>query len=192
MKKVFLIIIVFASFVCHSQVNGSFLINWVENSNYESDNFSFKIPNFQAENFSFNNEKKAIKLSIKLPISNFLDENSIKITNPVFETVAVEQLGDLNLKNIPNQINATSKNIKARNNSYNLITLSPIVKENNNFKRLKSFSYSINNSNTIVSNKGFNTLSNSVLKSGDWYRFYVEKSGVYKITKSCRRRSYTI
>lgn len=184
MKKVVLIFVVFVSFVCHSQVNGNFLINWVDNSTYASDNFNFKIPNFQVENFSFDSEKKAIQLSIKLPISNFLDENSIKITNPVFETVSAEQLGDLNLKNIPKQISATSKNIKARNKSYNLIVLSPIVKENNIYKRLKSFSYTISKSNTSVSNRGFNTLSNSVLKSGDWYRFYVEKSGIYKITKS--------
>ena len=30
----------------------------------------------------------------------------------------------------------------------------------------------------------FDELSNSVLASGEWYRFYVEKSGIYKITKS--------
>ena len=184
MKNLFLIIMFFTAFVCRSQVNESFLINWIDNTNYSSGELSFKIPTFQTENFSFNSDSRTIQLSIKLPTSAFAAENSIKITNTIFETVSSLQLGDLNLKNIPNQINAISKNIKARNNSYHFVLLSPIIKENNIYKRLKSFSYTINKTDITASNKGFNTLSNSVLKSGDWYRFYVEKSGVYKITKS--------
>ena len=184
MKKVFLIIIIFISVVCKSQVNGDFSINWVENSIFSSDNFRFKIPAFQAENFSFNSDSKTIQLSLKLSTSVFLDENSFKIINPVYEVITNQQLGDLNFKNIPGQINIVSKNIKARNKIYNLIVLSPIIKENNVIKRLKSFSYTINNSNKASNERGINTLSNSVLKSGDWYRFYIEKSGVYKITKS--------
>ena len=184
MKKVFLIIIIFISIACRSQVNGNFSINCIENYIFSSDNFSFKIPTFQAENFSFNSDSKTIQLSIKLSTSVFLDENSIKIINPVYEVITTQQLGDLNFKNIPTQMNVVSKNIQARNKIYNLIVLSPIIKENNVIKRLKSFSYTINNTNNTINKRGINTLSNSVLKSGDWYRFYVEKSGIYKITKS--------
>jgi hypothetical protein len=56
----------------------------------------------------------------------------------------------------------------------------------NGFKRVKSFSYRINTTTakTSPSNKVASTISNSVLATGEWYRFYIEKSGVYKISKS--------
>src|SRR5690606_17039127 len=61
-----------------------------------------------------------------------------------------------------------------------------IIKEGNSFKRVKSFTYSINPSASRIAPLFNNVaaVSNSVLASGDWYRFYVEKSGVYKISKS--------
>ena len=65
--------------------------------------------------------------------------------------------------------------------------MSPIIKDEFGFKRIKSFSYSINggsNSRISQTNKNTGVIYNSVLASGDWFQFYVEKSGVYKISKS--------
>ncbi len=60
------------------------------------------------------------------------------------------------------------------------------MKDNFGYKRIKSFSYNIKSSSSRISqsNKSTSTLLNSVLASGDWYQFYIEKSGVYKISKS--------
>jgi len=52
------------------------------------------------------------------------------------------------------------------------------------FKRVKSFTldYTISNNNRV--NNSVNSIQNSVLSTGNWHRFYVEKSGVYKLSKS--------
>jgi hypothetical protein len=62
----------------------------------------------------------------------------------------------------------------------------PLLKKATHFKKIKSFSYSLSSRENRLSstNNEFNTISNSVLTSGNWYRFYVVKSGVYRITKS--------
>ena len=67
-----------------------------------------------------------------------------------------------------------------------VLVLNPIIKEGSVYKKVISFTYSfqegqanrINNQNVIQST------SNSVLATGNWHRFYVEKSGVYKVSKS--------
>ncbi|HEU4495887.1 MAG TPA: type IX secretion system sortase PorU, partial [Flavobacterium sp.] len=55
------------------------------------------------------------------------------------------------------------------------------------FQRLKSFSYSFSEAasrrTASFSANSTASISNSVLNSGDWYRFYIAKSGVYKITR---------
>ena len=49
-----------------------------------------------------------------------------------------------------------------------------------------SFSYTIqqNSAKAQVYPNNITAIETSVLSTGNWYRFYVQKSGVYKITKS--------
>ena len=73
---------------------------------------------------------------------------------------------------------------RARNQNKGLITISPIIKQGEEFKKILSFSYSYRNSTSNRVNNSVQTISNSVLTSGSWYRFYIQKSGIYKISKS--------
>jgi hypothetical protein len=60
----------------------------------------------------------------------------------------------------------------------------PIVKENTVYKRLKSFTINYSNTTFGKSLQNVNAIQNSVLANGTWHRFYVEKSGVYQVSKS--------
>ena len=97
-------------------------------------------------------------------------------------------MGDLSLENIPEKPNETLKTTISRDTKQTFLSLSPIIKEGNSYKRIRSFSYSTSSSASKSSNSSTfqksNSVYNSVLASGDWYRFYIEKSGVYKISKS--------
>lgn len=145
------------------------------------------IPYFTGDNFRYDNTKKSISLLFKPNYSDY-SNSGVQITNIIYEQVQVSDLGDLSLTNIPKQPNETLKIATSRDQKQGFISLSPIISEGNSFKRIKSFSYSINNtsskSNSSASTSKSAIISNSVLTSGDWYRFYVEKSGVYKISKS--------
>ncbi len=186
MKKAVLFFLIIFSFGVKAQTNGTFKAEWNSGNPVGSGSEIIKVPYFQSKNFYYDDNRKVIFLMLKLPISAEIDEKSLQITNIVYESISASQLGDLDIKSIPSSINANASNSKARNDWFASISLSPIIKDGNGFKKVKSFDYSLARKTTSANfaRRDFSTLSNSVLASGDWYRFYVEKSGVYKISKT--------
>ncbi|RED25443.1 peptidase C25-like protein [Flavobacterium cutihirudinis] len=150
--------------------------------------FKTTIPYFSGNSFRYDITKKNITLLLFLNESGYSNNTSIKISNIVYESVSSNDLGDLAGENIAEKPNETLKIATSRGKKELFLSLSPIIKEGNSFKRIRSFSYSsaentAKNTNTFSTQKN-NSISNSVLATGDWYRFYVEKSGVYKLSKS--------
>lgn len=188
MKQAILLYLFLVPFFLFSQKNGTLTIDWHSKKEMNFGESKTNIPYFTGDNFRYDDTKKSISLLFKPNYSDFSNNNSVQITNIIYEQVQVSDLGDLSLTNIPKQPNETLKIAASRDQKQGFISLSPIISEGNSFKRIKSFSYSINNtsskSNNSVSTLKPAIISNSVLTSGDWYRFYVEKSGVYKISRS--------
>jgi hypothetical protein len=184
--KVKFIFFLFISIAAFSQQKGNITLLWSEKSELSYGPFKYYIPQIKSENFSFDNSKRAVFYSLNLPQTGIIDENSLQITNVIYEDISIADLGDLNSKNIPNSINASLKSSLSRDKIFAFISISPIIKKEDGYKKVISFSY--NFSNNIASRNPQETnnisqISNSVLASGDWFRFYVEKSGVYKISK---------
>jgi len=46
-----------------------------------------------------------------------MDENSLQITNIIYEPISVAELGDLSIKTIPSSINANVKTVKGEKNT---------------------------------------------------------------------------
>lgn len=159
-------------------------IKWTEDNYAYTPELSLKIPNFK-ENFVYNDVRKSILYTKAIPVSSAVDENSIQLLDIVYETIAAEKLGSLSKANIPSSCNPTLINSKARDVSYAIFSFSPIIKENGIFKRIVSLSYSFQSSSTNnVDSRNVNVVSSSVLKSGIWRKFYITKSGIYKISKA--------
>lgn len=169
-----------------AQQKNEIVLNWTDNMKSFVADVKVTIPQFQNEYLDFDFHHKQLFFRYAFPVSGFVPKNSLQIQNVVYESINREQLGDLSVKNIPSSINADISVSKARDERYASLSLSPIIKEGSGFKRIKSFSfsYSIGAEMTTFGVNDFDELSNSVLASGEWYRFYVEKSGIYKITKS--------
>ncbi|UPT69543.1 MAG: type IX secretion system sortase PorU [Flavobacterium sp. JAD_PAG50586_2] len=187
MKKIITICILFTNaFIAISQQQGNISLNWTDKKAFAHGNNSYIIPQFNFENYQFDSYTKSIQYILTLKLNNRVSENSLQITNLVFEPISESQLGDISAKNIPSTFKYTFKSILARDQYLGKITIAPIIKEGSSFKKLVSFSYSINPNASRLQPPPNNTMSieNSVLSSGNWYRFYVQKSGVYKITKS--------
>ena len=185
MKKYLVLVIVLISFGCLAQQKGVVSLQWTEKSDISFETYKVATPRFKSESFYLDASKKEIFLKLNFPLSEATDENSLEISNAVYENISNEQLGDLSIEKIPSQLNATIKNSNARDQKFTLLSLSPIINDGNGFKKLISFSYSFNYKTSRITQieSSRNAISNSVLASGDWYRFYVEKSGVYKISK---------
>ena len=171
-----------------SQEKKDVTIDWSENTKITYDSFVFNTPQFQLDNFYLDLANKSIYYNLKFPVSSLVDENSLVISNLVYESIIESDLKDLSKNEIPNKPNATIKNSIARDLNFVFLSISPIVKTNEGFKKIKSFSFSYSTETKARPNnttaRDFNTISNSVLSDGSWYRFYVEKSGVYKVSKT--------
>ncbi|MFV5686472.1 type IX secretion system sortase PorU [Flavobacterium sp. GB2R13] len=186
MKKIILVYLSLISFVSFAQIKGDVTIEWLEKKEMFFGDFKVAVPQFSGNSYYFDFSKKAIIYTLKISESASFDENDLQITNIVYESIPTPQLGELALENIPKTPNPSLKNTNSRDIKQAFLSLSPIVKDDFGYKRIKSFSYSIKSSSSRVlqSNKSTSAISNSILASGDWYQFYVEKSGVYKISKS--------
>jgi len=186
MKKYFLITAIFFCLFSYAQERKTVSIDWVTDGVYKHNQaFEFRIPNFKSEFFNFSDQNKTILFSQKFKSDNEIDENSLAVSNIVFESISSESLGELDKKLIKSSISPIIYNSKARDDNYVVFSFQPIIKQNGIYKRVKSLEYSFQySSSSNFASKNIAALSSSVFKTGEWKRFFVEKSGVYKITKS--------
>ena len=186
MRKSLLIYLILIPFASFAQINGDATIEWLEKNEMFFGVNKINIPQFTGSGFNYDSSKKSIYLTLKIAESATSSENTLQISNVVYESVNEAQLGDLDLANIPKTIEASLKVNESRDLKQSFIVLSPIVKDALGYKRVKSFSYSIsgNKLSRISQTNKTNAVTNSVLATGNWYQFYIEKSGVYKISRS--------
>lgn len=186
MKKNLLIIWLFAWSFSNGQIKGDITLDWTRPKPFVSGEAKTMLPQFDLSNFQYDSNTRQIYFISQFPINSEINENSLILSNVVYQDMSNEDLGELSTASIPNSPNATAVNLKGRNEMFASIMLSPIVKTGGGIRKIVSFSYSLSGSlkRISTSNSEFTTLSNSVLANGNWYRFYVVKSGVYKITPS--------
>ncbi len=185
-EKLYLLIVLF-SFATFGQQKGKVTLEWVSKTEIAFGSDKLNIPQIQSENFIFDSYNRTIAYNLTLSQDTSIDENSLKITDVVFESMPSEKIGDLNASKIPSEISASIINSNARDKKFAFLSVSPIVKDGTAFKKILSFSYYFSKSETSINTREITNvtqISNSVLASGDWNRFYVVKSGVYKLSKS--------
>jgi hypothetical protein len=187
MKNRLLFLVLLCSLLSFGQQKNDVVLNWTDGVKTSVGDRAIAIPQFDSQYMDYNADKKELFFIQKFPVATAIRENSVQITNVIYESITPKQLGNLDGAAVPSAVNAVLISFKARNDWYGMLKLSPIVKDGSGYKRIKSFSYSYAFDNpglTTLGTEDFDVISNSVLASGDWYRFYVEKSGVYKVTKS--------
>ena len=186
MKKSTSLFIFFICLLAHAQQSKNISIEWSQKQSFSVGTIKVNVPQFQSENYVYDSYAREIKFNLKLEVGSYIDVNSLLITNVVFETISDVELGDLSRKAIPTVLQKSLVNSIARDKYSLLLSLSPLLKEGNTYKKVKSFTYSFSPSVSNKSNaaQSVQSITNSVLSSGSWYRFYVEKSGVYKISKT--------
>lgn len=187
MKNILLYFVLLTAFANYAQQSHRVSLNWNPNSEYAIGENTVKIPHFQAANFDFNTALKTIFFRMNVPLSSFVDQNSLQITAVSYQNMAEQDLFDLDKSKIPTSISPKIEVISARDVLFASISFSPIIKEGTLFKQVTEISFTINEN--ASSNRTSNAsqtagIGNSVLASGNWYKFFVEKSGVYKISKS--------
>lgn len=183
MKKIFLILL-FASFLSFSQNTKDFSLVWTNNSSFILGELKYNLPQFDSKNFEFDDSKKTIKYSNSISVEGLVSEGGVVLNNVVYETIDASLLGVLDVSKITSKLDFKSFSSFAREKPYLSFTFNPIINDGSGYKRVKSFTLEYTVSSTNKSNNSVNAIQNSVLANGSWHRFYVEKSGVYVLSKS--------
>lgn len=187
MKNFYFVICCLISNFSFAQQTDKIILNWNEGPLYFSEGNKVTIPHFQAEYFNYTDSNRTIFFAKKLQVSSAVNENSLIISNVEYETIPVEKLGSLDGKMVPTTIKATIENSLARDINYAVITFSPIIKDGTTYKKVISLNYSFDfgvSNKSVLNSRATQAISNSVLRTGVWKKFYVEKSGVYKVSKA--------
>ena len=184
MKKIILYTFLWVGFILNAQNKTPISLKWVKNFEYVNQDFSFKAPSFEGASFSLNIGEGTIFYKKQQMVSSLIDENSLTVSNILYEIINEEALLNLNKEKIPTSITPKIESAIARDQIVSLFTFSPIIKEGGVYKKVISLNYDYSFKPNSARFYGIQSITNSVLASGNWYRFYVEKSGVYKVSKS--------
>ena len=189
MKERLLLFAFCISFFVFSQQK-KYEIIWEASQTISTGYYSIKIPTFNKDNLSYNLDQGLLFVA-QWEEKRLIDEASVVLSNVTYSDISGSELLDLDSKKIPNKLTYSLKNSKARTAQYAFFQLSPIVKdENSSFKKVTGVTINYKTTafgNKLSSSKVSNSVSsiiNSVLNSGEWYRFYVDTTGVFKLSKS--------
>ncbi len=183
MKEKILLFVFFTS-VCVFSQQKSYKIDWDGFKNLSIGNYSINIPAFNDENFSFDLDE-GMQFIAQWKSSTDIDETNVVLTNVSYSLISKSDLKDLDLSKIPNKLTYQLKNSTARNQQFAFFQLSPIIIENGVYKKVTAFTLNYNASarKTVNLNKISKALSNSVLNSGEWFKFYIDTTGVFKLSR---------
>tara|TARA_B100000959_G_scaffold14150_1_gene13886 strand:- start:376 stop:4206 length:3831 start_codon:yes stop_codon:yes gene_type:complete len=156
-------------------------INWDGYKVFSTSSAQFEIPYFNNHNFNFT-PSKGISLSAQWNENIEIDQNSIVIENVTLSDITLENLKQLDRNIIPKELTYDIRTSISRGKIYLFLDLFPIINQNGNFKKVNSFRFSYKRgiSNRLKRQR----IQNSVLNTGEWYKFYVDKSGIFRLSKS--------
>ena len=98
--------------------------------------------------------------------------------------MSLSELKDLKLSSIPEGLQFKVSNSKNRCELINTIEISALFKDNGVLKKVKRFTVTYNKALFQRSMSSQSQVQNSVLKTGQWYRFQIDTTGVYILNKN--------
>ncbi|MBT7305925.1 MAG: peptidase C25, partial [Bacteroidetes bacterium] len=127
--------------------------------------------------------KEAIDFSQQWKDTGFANPATLKVTDVAYDAVSSKELELVSISDIPKRLQSKITSKKGRDQIYTIVSLSPLVNLDGQIKKVRSFSLSYKYFQNTNSKSLTIPISNSVLATGDWYKFKVEKTGVHLITK---------
>ena len=176
----FLLYIFLFSFLFVSGQTRHVQLNWGTTSQKSTSITSSQKPNTLESNLFFNvEENKYVEQWVD---NSFANPSSITLSNIVFETISANDIQGIDISLIPNEVKYTISSNLGRDIIYTSFSFTPVILQNGIYKKVLSLDIAYtkapqNNYNSIG-------LTNSVLASGNWYRFKVEKTGIHRIDKN--------
>jgi len=158
----------------------SISIKWEEPTTHSIGEKNIKLPYFE-EGFVF--EEDRIIFSLNLSTNGSIDPLSARLSNLKTEIVSPSELFQLDKSSVADAVEMTLKNALSRKRKYIQLRLNPIYKDGNQYRRVTSFTVSYTEAAATLQAKNV-PFGNSLLATGDWYRFKVTKTGAQRINRN--------
>ena len=181
MKKILLLLLLVNVTQVFSQLTKKIQLDW-KNITYETTSTALKIPGFDREFLEYE-DFGVIYYVDQWKVSGAINRASAKISNVIYADISRKELENLDLDRIPSQPTYDLSSSKINNQTLAHLKLIPIVNNNGRYQKIESLTISYSTGGS--SQKSFRRkmgLTNSVLANGDWFRFQVGETGVYKIS----------
>ncbi|WP_412561576.1 type IX secretion system sortase PorU [Winogradskyella sp. MIT101101] len=182
MKNCYILFFLLLAMLSYGQQK-QFNINWSGEKELETAYGKMVVPAFEKTHFNYDDKKGLTFFAQWDSNGNAIDENSVTLSNVSYETISESDLKNLNSQLIPKSPKYKFYNTNARGKRAYYFEISPIVNDRGVYKKITSFSINYNTSASRTQTASRNEITNSVLSSGEWYRFYIEESGVFQLTK---------
>ena len=185
MKKFFIVFLCFYSITLFSQ-SKKITINWKGEKALQTESFQITVPYFENKNsFSFDMDEGLLFVQ-QFDAGSIINPKTASISNIQYAPISKAELKSLTLYDIPENVSFSLNNAIDRGKVNAFLKISPIIKQGNSYKKVLSFNinYSSSSSNLSQSFSNQQAVSNSVLSSGEWFKFLVDRSGVHKLDKN--------
>ena len=159
-------------------------LKWQDTTLPITEEKSVMVPFFDDKGYHYNMSDQIIEFQTVDKDSQYAQEGSLILSQVQYQTIDISKYSGLNIKNIPSDLNAQIKTTNARSSLYTTFSFYPIVKEGNTYKKVVSLTYSYSyQQNQTKQNQAPSSLqtTNSVLATGDWFKFKIDETGVYKL-----------
>ncbi|MBA5791183.1 type IX secretion system sortase PorU [Flavobacterium sp. xlx-214] len=180
MKRFVPIFTLFTSLVVNAQTK-NVQLQWADQNFLLSNETSFFVPGFQSEYFSFHVPTKTVQAKV---IVKNVQGNSVRIVSQNSQAVDLSKYKDINQKNIASSINPQIQLFTNKGETSAIITFNPIIKEGSGYSKINSIVFEVLGNKDEVKDEPVFTVTNSVLAQGNWFRFKVNETGVYRLDKN--------
>lgn len=182
MKKYLQLTLLLLSCFGYSQQK-QFSVSWDGTTVLKTATSSIEVPSFDENHFSFSREQ-GITFYAQWEETSYINDNSATLSQVTYENISVTELKGLPLSTIPTTPILRLRNAVDRGKVSAHLAISPIIKDRGVYKRITGFTVNYQyGSLANRSNQNTQEITNSVLSSGTWHKFFVDRSGVFILTK---------
>lgn len=112
--------------------------------------------------------------------SQFVNENTVRLENVQYAPLTAAERARINTDLVPDRLTYSLQSGRARNEIISGFQMSPVVRQNGAYQKVVSFDLAYTYKSESRSPRM--PITNSVLASGDWFKFKVEQTGIHRIT----------
>lgn len=181
MRKLIFLIFIFFSFDNTTSQEVNIVVDWENSINYSFKNETLNVPtatDFSVD-FAYGHYYKFVR---QWEDSRIIDSKSVVIKNVIYSDINIQGYSGFANMNFPEEFKVDFSTSLTKNNTYSFLEFTPLIYINGTHKKIESFDIEFRYSNNNL--KNISTIESSVLNQGDWYQFFIEETGVYKLDKN--------